>query len=166
MWNATCCDAQFRLLSERNDVAECNLEHAVLVTLVVDWIKELCQTEVVLIKLFNFCRIPWDLLRNLFVFCHRVSFRPLPSFTASSAVWLCVPLRVSFSPLPVGSNLSTKLMLKRPKSKPARQAYLIWRQVMMLMHDDPNLASLKHSKRSYLTIDEYDYILNRLKSIS
>ena len=37
---------------------------------------------------------------------------------------------------------------------------------MMLMHDDPNLASLKHSKRSYLTIDEYDYILNRLKSIS
>ena len=41
-----------------------------------------------------------------------------------------------------------------------------WRQVMMLLHDDPNLASLKHSKRSYLTIDEYDYILNRLKSIS
>ena len=41
-----------------------------------------------------------------------------------------------------------------------------WRQVMMLMHDDPNLASLKHSKRSYLTLDEYDYILNRLKQIS
>ena len=41
-----------------------------------------------------------------------------------------------------------------------------WRQVMMLMHDDPNLASLKHSKRSYLTIDEYDYILNRLKTLS
>ena len=41
-----------------------------------------------------------------------------------------------------------------------------WRQVMMLMHDDPNLTSLKHSKRSYLTIDEYDYILNRLKYLS
>ena len=37
-----------------------------------------------------------------------------------------------------------------------------WRQVMMLMHDDPNLASLRHSRRSYLTIDEYHYILNRL----
>lgn len=37
-----------------------------------------------------------------------------------------------------------------------------WRQVMLLMHDDPNLASLKHSKRSYLTIDEYRYILERL----
>ena len=98
--------------------------------------------------------------------CHRVSFRPLTSFTASSAVWLCVPLRVSFSPHPVGSNLSTKLILKRPESKPARQAYLIWRQVMMLLHDDPNLSSLKHSKRSYLTIDEYDYILNRLKTLS
>ena len=34
-----------------------------------------------------------------------------------------------------------------------------WRQLMLLMHDDPNLSSLKHSKRSYLTIDEYQYIL-------